>query len=130
MHPDLERQLAVQRAQDIRREVSAARRVAVAGDEGVVIRAARRDEQGALASLAALDDQLPPIGDVLVAEVDGSIAAALPMGGGRAIADPFRPTLHLTALLEARADQIASSRRVGRARRMGRHGFALLRRTA
>ena len=127
MHPDLERQLADQRAQDIRREASAVRRAPVADDEGVVIRAARRDEQGALAALAALDDQLPPIGDVLVAEVDGSIAAALPMGGGQAIADPFRHTLHLTALLEARAGQISSTRRVRRARR---HGFALLRRTA
>ena len=29
---------------------------------------------------------------MLVAEVDGEIVAAVPIDGGRAIADPFRPT--------------------------------------
>ena len=130
MHPDLERQLAVERAGDLRREGMAARRADVARDEGVVIRPARRGEEGALAALAALDGKLPLIGEVLVAEVDGTIAAALPLGGGHAIADPFKHTIHLTALLEARAGQIGRRRGAGRVRRHGRHAFAMLRRAA
>jgi hypothetical protein len=35
--------------------------------------------------------------------------AALPLGSGRPIADPFEPTAGVVALLQLRADQLAAS---------------------
>jgi hypothetical protein len=70
-------------------------------DPTVVIRAARGSDGAALENLARIDSQRPPIGDVLVAEQDGMIVAAL--AGDRAIADPFRPTADLVELLRLHA---------------------------
>jgi hypothetical protein len=63
----------------------------------VVIRAARGSDGTALDDLARLDSQRPPMGDVLVAEQDGELVAAL--AGERVMADPFRPTADVVALL-------------------------------
>jgi hypothetical protein len=70
-------------------------------DPPVVIRAARGSDGAALENLARMDSQRPPSGDVLVAEQDGMLVAAL--AGDRAIADPFRPTADLVALLRLHA---------------------------
>ncbi len=43
---------------------------------------------------------------MLVAESEGRLLAAVPFGGGRAIADPFEPTVAAIDLLELRARQI------------------------
>ena len=67
----------------------------------VVIRAARGSDGPALEQLAQLDSQARLAGDVLVAEQDGAVVAAL--AGDRAIADPFHPTADLVALLRMRA---------------------------
>src|SRR3954451_2315057 len=104
MHPEIERQLAVQRVQELRRAGAAARLRAasphVLHQPEVVIREARREDDCALAALAVLDEAEPPLGITLVAEVQGSIVAALPLDGPRAFADPFRRTADLVALLE------------------------------
>ena len=70
-------------------------------DPTVVIRAARGSDGRVLEDLARLDSQRPLTGDVLVAEQDGVVVAAL--AGDRTIADPFRPTADLVALLRLRA---------------------------
>jgi hypothetical protein len=70
-------------------------------DPTVVIRAARGSDGAVLENLARMDSQRPVSGDVLVAEQDGVIVAAL--AGDRVIADPFRPTAELVALLRLRA---------------------------
>jgi hypothetical protein len=58
---------------------------------------------------------------MLVAEVGGELRAALPLDGGPAIADPFRRTVELVAILTERARQIAPpSRRAARHRRLAR----------
>ncbi len=80
-------------------------------DPTVVIRAARGSDGDALENLARLDSQRPLAGEVLVAEQDGRLVAAT--GGERVIADPFRPTEDLIALLQLRS---------GRTRRDRRHG--------
>lgn len=125
MHPnfEIERQMAKERAETLRRAGRRGRREASAA---VVIRASRADEFAALADLALLDDAELPAGPALVAEVDGSIHAALPLDGSRAIADPFRRTSDLIALLEERASQIRSDS--GRGRRFAFHAPAALRR--
>lgn len=68
----------------------------------VVLRRATREDSAEIARLAALDGARRPEGAVLVAEIEGHIAVALPLDGGRAIADPFRPTAHLVELLQLR----------------------------
>ena len=71
-------------------------------DPTVVIRAARGSDGEALDDLARLDSQRPLSGDdILLAEQDGKIVAAL--AGERTIADPFRPTGDLVALLHVHA---------------------------
>jgi len=80
-------------------------------DPAVVIRAARGSDGAALENLARLDSQRPLAGDVLVAEQDGAIVAAL--AGHRAIADPFRRTGDVVALLRLRAGGGRDERRHG-----------------
>ena len=83
--------------------------------EALSIREASIADAAALDALAELDSAHAPRGRVLVAEVDGAVVAALPLDGGRAIADPFRHTAEAVALLEARAAQLRG-RRGGRSR--------------
>jgi hypothetical protein len=80
----------------------------------VAIRAARGSDGLALARLAELDSKRPVTGDVLVAERDGELAAAYSMTTGAHVADPFRPTAELVALLRLHA--AALEPRVGVAR--------------
>ena len=76
---------------------------AVLSPSSVVMRAARGSDGVALARLARLDSKRPPRGEVLVAEVDGAIQAAIGLDDGVAFANPFKPTAGLIALLELRA---------------------------
>jgi hypothetical protein len=72
----------------------------------VTVRYAVGDDEQALARLAQLDSASPTHGPALVAESGTRILAALPLGSGRAIADPFEPTAELVALLEFRRAQL------------------------
>ena len=72
----------------------------------VTVRYAVGDDDRALARLAQLDSAVRPHGPALVAESGTRILAALPLGSGRAIADPFEPTAELVALLEFRRAQL------------------------
>ena len=74
--------------------------------QNITVRRSTSGDQGALARLAALDSASPPRGPALVAEADSRMLAALPLGSGRAIADPFEPTAEAVALLQLRRDQI------------------------
>jgi hypothetical protein len=74
--------------------------------DAVSIREATLADSRAIDALASLDSSHRPLGRLLVAEVDGDVVAALPIAGGRAIADPFRRTSELVALLEMRAAQL------------------------
>lgn len=75
--------------------------------EHVVLRPAQIQDGAAIARLATLDEAARPTGEVLIAELDGRVVAALPLDGGPAIADPFRLTSDLVDLLRRRAGQIA-----------------------
>ena len=74
-------------------------------DPTVVIRAARGSDGVTLENLARMDSQRPLTGDVVVAEQGGTVVAAI--SGDRAIADPFRPTADLVALLRLHAGRPA-----------------------
>ena len=69
----------------------------------ISIRPSRPDEQSALNDLAGLDSARPLSGDVLVAVVDEAPVAAISLGDGRVIADPFRRTADTVKLLKLRA---------------------------
>jgi hypothetical protein len=92
----------------------------------VLIRAARGSDGPALTALAALDSATVPAGSLLVAEADGDLVAALSPASGARIADPFRPTRDVVALLELRARRghAGRSRRIVRAGRAARPRLA------
>jgi len=79
----------------------------------IVIRAAHREDALALDHLAQLDSSAVPAAPILVAEVNGALRAALSMGDGAFVADPFTPTAELVTLLEVRARQAGDDSRAG-----------------
>jgi hypothetical protein len=91
--------------------------------EQVTVRHASAADGPALARLAALDSARPLHGPALLAEADARVLAALPLGSGGPIADPFERTGELVSLLELRRSQLRS--RDGAA---GRGGWLPLRR--
>jgi hypothetical protein len=83
----------------------------------ITIRLSTPDDHLGLTRLAALDSaDAPPPGQILLAEVDGELRAALSLTDGSAIADPFHPTLHIIELLRTHAAPEATSRRDRRPR--------------
>ena len=78
----------------------------------ITIRSARHTDADAIRDLAALDSRRVPAGDLVVAEVAGDIVAA--HGAGGTIADPFRPTADVVALLQVRAGSAFGAARVRR----------------
>jgi hypothetical protein len=80
--------------------------------EALTIRMAVSADAEALRRLAQLDSAPTPApAPMLIAEVAGELRAAVPLYGGRPMADPFRPTAELVALLTERKRQIAPPRR-------------------
>ncbi len=73
----------------------------------ITIRSARHTDADAIRDLAALDSRRVPAGDLVVAEVAGDIVAA--HGAGGTIADPFRPTADVVALLQVRAGRASGA---------------------
>jgi hypothetical protein len=72
----------------------------------VTVRLSEASDARALLNLAALDSAAVPSRPTLLAVRDGETVAAVPVSGGRAIADPFRRTAAIVELLELRAAQL------------------------
>jgi hypothetical protein len=77
----------------------------------LLIRLAGRGDDVMLQPLAVLDSQAPLDGDVLIAELDGVVVAALSLQDGRLIADPFAPTAAVGDHLRLRGASIRSQHR-------------------
>jgi hypothetical protein len=73
--------------------------------EAITIRHSTDGDRPRLLELAELDNRPAPVGDTLVAEVDGELSAAVGIDDGSAVANPFRPTADLVMLLHTRAEQ-------------------------
>jgi hypothetical protein len=88
----------------------------------IVIRRSAPGDGPAIGNLAILDDREWAGGPALVAEVDGSLRAALPLDGGESFADPFYETEEIAALLELRAEQLGRQLHKPRRSRFLPHG--------
>jgi CheY-like chemotaxis protein len=69
----------------------------------LVLRSSRADDADGVRALAERDSQPVPVAPLIVAESDGRLLAALSLASGQVIADPFEPTAHLVAALQAHA---------------------------
>ncbi len=70
------------------------------------IRAATDADMPALVRLARIDSSRPPVGTIILAEDGGEIVAALAAEDGAIIANPFRATAPIVAMLRLRAEQL------------------------
>lgn len=113
-------QMANDRSAELRRDASARRlgrlarrrRAAIQATDGATeeVTVRRLDplsDHAALVRLAERDSAAVLSGEVIGAEVDGSLVAAISLRSNRVIADPFTPTAGVRSLLEVRAAQLA-----------------------
>lgn len=78
----------------------------MSGDHDVTIRFAYQDDAGRLAQLQALAGRPLPAGVLLIAEMRGSIRAAVDVGGVGVLADPSLASNELVSLLRYRTYQL------------------------
>ena len=71
----------------------------------ITIRHSTAADADRVSELAELDSRPAPVGDTLVAEIDGRLWAAVGVDDGAAVSDPFKPTEELVWLLQMRAEQ-------------------------
>jgi hypothetical protein len=76
-------------------------------NEAVLMRRATADDAARIRVLARLDDRRMPAGPFLVAEVGGEIVAARSLTSGSVVADPFRLTSDIVAMLRLRAGHVS-----------------------
>jgi hypothetical protein len=81
------------------------------GGMNLTIRYATTADKFAVRRLSVLDSASPPTGDLLLAEMDGELWAALSLDTGEAVADPFRPSGELVDLLRFRAGRLRETAR-------------------
>jgi hypothetical protein len=105
-------ELTMRAASRLRREARPNRFPSPEPPDPVVLRVCcvQDDDNGVLGRLAALEGRPTPTGPHVLAEIGGVVVAALPLGPGDLLADPFRPTADLIPLLELRARHLANSR--------------------
>jgi hypothetical protein len=72
----------------------------------VTIRALAGNDANSLRELTERDTARTLPGEVVGAERDGRLLAALSLSSGDVVADPFHPTADLVALLRVRAGQM------------------------
>ena len=76
----------------------------------ITVRLATGADAAGLHRLATLDSAAPIGEDALLAEIDGDVAAAVTLDGGRVVADPFRRTAEVVDLLRVRREQLVGAR--------------------
>ncbi len=113
--------MAEQRSKELR-DYASARRLAGQRRHSLTARPARRpqgnvsirrlgeDDSGAVVRVAGRDSAFRPEGELLGAEVDGRLIAAISIRTAELIADPFVPTDEARSLLLLRAAQLRESR--------------------
>lgn len=77
----------------------------------LTIRALNAGDDASLRRLEGLDTRTRPEGDLLGAELNGELVAAISMSTGESIADPFKRTSEIRDMLELRFAQSRPWRR-------------------
>ena len=72
----------------------------------IVIRLATTADASTLSNLAALDSRRALAGPAMLAEVDGTVRAALDLADGSVAADPFARTAEIVEMLRLRARRL------------------------
>jgi hypothetical protein len=105
--------IAAEHVADLRRVATRARigqsqaaTEAASGRKAVVLRLANADDARALSVLAELDEAPQLSGDALLALIDGEAVAAMSLGDGRVVANPFVATAGAVSLLKLRAKHL------------------------
>jgi hypothetical protein len=106
VNPFMSNELAGEHIRDLRDQVARGRRVRKDRIAPVTVRRFSEGDIDAIQRLAELDEKPVPSGGVLVAEQAGELVAALPLDGGQALADPFKPTADVVELLRVSARQL------------------------
>ncbi len=110
MHPDLHSRFASERLKDdhdgIRAEDDG---TATLEPESITIRPLQEADVPAVEVLAELDERPVPPGPMLLAEIDGSIEAAIGIQGCETIANPFSGSAGAVSLLHVRAAQLRAA---------------------
>jgi hypothetical protein len=83
--------------------------IATLEPEAITIRPLREEDVAAVERLAELEERRVPAGKLLLADVEGTIEAAVSVESGEAIANPFAPSAAIVSLLELRADQLRAA---------------------
>jgi hypothetical protein len=73
---------------------------------GITVRRLGADDAAAVTRLAQRDTARVPSGDLIGAELDGHLVAAISTTTGEAIADPFQRTAEIVDVLRLRASQL------------------------
>jgi hypothetical protein len=66
-------------------------------------------DRGAIDRVAGRDSAAVPAGELLGAELDGALVAAMSIDDGRVVADPFTPSAEAVVLLRRRVAQIRAA---------------------
>ena len=77
--------------------------------ESITIRPLREHDIEAVHLLAELEDRPVPPGPLLLAEVEGTIEAAIGVEGGETVANPFSESASAVSLLHVRAAQLRAA---------------------
>ena len=115
MHPDFRMNLIHEQRKALEQALQRTRlleeQASQPSQEAVSLRLCSVGDDEALERLAVLDGRSSPRGRYVLAEVGGEVIAALPLGGGKPLSDPFRRTAHLLPLLRLRAAQLEAQPR-------------------
>jgi hypothetical protein len=106
VNPFMSNELAEQHIRDLRDQAARGRGKREDRTAPVTVRRFAERDIDAIQRLAELDEKPIPSGGVLVAEQAGELVAALPLDGGQALADPFKPTADVVELLKVSARQL------------------------
>jgi hypothetical protein len=89
----------------------------------ILMRRASIADAARIRTLAYLDDKRLPAGPFLVAELGDDVVAAMSLSSGTVVADPFRRTADVVAMLRLRGTQVGDTSEL-QARRAARRPVA------
>ena len=110
MQPDLHSRFASERLKDDHDRLEPEPDgIAAVQSETITIRSFHEGDEAAVELVAELDERPVPPGPLLVAEIEGTVEAAVGMSGGETIANPFAACADVVELLQTRAEQLRAA---------------------